>query len=145
MARMKNWGSAVGGLVVVALVVLAAVVFVQRAGGGARPPGTAPSGVAGESSAAAGADLSFIEYQAEDAETNAQIIGPDWAYGTVASEAVGRQAVLLENTGDHVESTLDEPANAVNVRLSIPTARTAPGSKTRSSSPPRRPATPGER
>lgn len=127
MARMKNWGSAVRGLVVVAMVVLAAVVLVQRAGGGARPPGTAPSGVAGGSSAAAGADLSFIEYQAEEAETNARIIGPDWAYGTVASEAVGRQAVLLENAGDHVEFTLDEPANAVNVRLSIPDSEDGAG------------------
>lgn len=74
-----------------------------------------------------GARVAFTEYAAEGAATNATVIGPDWAYGTIASEAVNRHAVLLERTGDFVEFTLEEAANAVNVRLSIPDSEDGAG------------------
>ena len=71
-----------------------------------------PSGV--------GARVPFAEYQAEDARTNGTVLGPDRAYGTLAAEAVGRRAVRLQGAGKYVEFTLKRPANAVNVRYSIP-------------------------
>ncbi len=67
-----------------------------------------------------GARVPFTEYEAEDAHTNASVIGPDRAYGTLAAEAVGRKAVRLNKQGDYVEFTLKKAANAVNVRYSIP-------------------------
>lgn len=64
--------------------------------------------------------MPFIEYQAEGGTTNGTVIGPDRAYGTLAAEAVGRQAVRLDHKGEYVEITLTKAANAVNVRYSIP-------------------------
>lgn len=72
------------------------------------------------SDSGAGARVPFIEHEAETASTNGIILGPDRAYGTLAAEAVGRRAVELKEEGDFVEFTLTKPANAVNVRLSIP-------------------------
>lgn len=69
---------------------------------------------------AIGARVPFIEYEAEEATTNGSVIGPDRAYGTLAAEAVGRKAVQLDQNGEYVEFTLKKPANAVNVRYSIP-------------------------
>ena len=68
----------------------------------------------------AGARVPFTEYQAEDARTNGTVIGPDWAYGTLAAESMGRRAVQLRGTGQYVEFRLRKPANAVDVRYSIP-------------------------
>lgn len=67
-----------------------------------------------------GAKVPFLEYPAENAATNGSLLGPDRAYGTLAAEAVGRKAVQLDAQGEYVEFTLTKPANAVNVRLSIP-------------------------
>jgi len=67
-----------------------------------------------------GANVPFMEYQAEDASTNGNVIGPDWAYGTLPAEAVGRRAVKLDARGQYVEFRLTQAANAVNVRYSIP-------------------------
>ena len=64
--------------------------------------------------------MPFVERQAEHASTNGSVIGPDWAYGTLAAEAVGRRAVRLEGRGKYVEFELTRAANAVNVRYSIP-------------------------
>lgn len=70
--------------------------------------------------ATAGAHVPFTEYAAEDGKTNGTVIGPDRAYGTLAAEVVGRQAVRLDAKGEYVEVTLKKAANAVNVRYSIP-------------------------
>ncbi|WP_026925428.1 carbohydrate-binding protein [Glycomyces arizonensis] len=78
-------------------------------------PGTDPGEPGGD-----GADLPYTEYEAEDAATNATVLGPDRTYRTVASEASGRQAVRLDRTGEYVEFTLTEPANALVLRYSIP-------------------------
>ncbi|WP_051815523.1 right-handed parallel beta-helix repeat-containing protein [Glycomyces tenuis] len=67
-----------------------------------------------------GAELPYTEYEAEDAATNATVLGPDRTYRTVASEASGRQAVRLDQTGEYVEFTLTEPANSLVLRYSIP-------------------------
>jgi hypothetical protein len=62
----------------------------------------------------------LLEYEAENGATNARIVGPDVAFTTLASEASGHRAVLLEAEGDFVEFTLSAPANALTVRYAVP-------------------------
>ena len=68
-----------------------------------------------------GADLSYTTYEAETASTNAEVMTSKRTYRTdIQSEASGRQAVKLTDTGDYVEFTLKKPANAMVLRYSIP-------------------------
>jgi Pectate lyase superfamily protein len=69
--------------------------------------------------AGVGAPPDFVEYEAENGVTNGRIVGPDRTFGTLASEASGRRAVLLEGQGDYVEFTLSAPANALTVRYAV--------------------------
>jgi hypothetical protein len=73
-----------------------------------------------------GADVDFVEQEAESAATNGSIIGPDRSAYTLAAEASGRSAVRL-TPGQYVEFTLPRPANAITVRYSIPDAPTGGG------------------
>jgi hypothetical protein len=73
-----------------------------------------------------GADPGFVEQEAENAATNGTIIGPGTTAYTLAAEASGRSAVSL-TPGQYVEFTLPAPANAINVRYSIPDAPTGGG------------------
>ncbi|HEY3010052.1 MAG TPA: glycosyl hydrolase family 28-related protein [Micromonosporaceae bacterium] len=75
-----------------------------------------PSLVAGR-----GANVDFLEQEAENAVTNGTIIGPDRTAYTLPAEASGRTAVRL-TPGQYVEFTLPSAANAINVRYSIPDA-----------------------
>ncbi|MFD7427573.1 glycosyl hydrolase family 28-related protein [Streptomyces sp. NPDC059818] len=68
-----------------------------------------------------GADVAFVEQEAENAATNGTVIGPDRTAYTLPAEASGRKAVSLE-PGEHVEFTLPRAANAITVRYSIPDA-----------------------
>jgi hypothetical protein len=70
--------------------------------------------------AGVGAPLDFVEYEAENGVTNGRIVGPDRTFTTLASEASGRRAVLLDGAGDFVEFTLSAPANALTVRYAVP-------------------------
>jgi hypothetical protein len=70
--------------------------------------------------AGVGSTLEFVEYEAENGATNGRIVGPDRTFTTLASEASGRRAVLLERQGDFVEFTLSAPANALTVRYAVP-------------------------
>src|ERR1700676_4134775 len=70
--------------------------------------------------AGVGAALEFVEYEAENGATNGRIVGPDRTFTTLASEASGRRAVLLEGPGQFVEFTLSAPANALTVRYAVP-------------------------
>ncbi|MFP7287958.1 glycosyl hydrolase family 28-related protein [Shouchella clausii] len=68
-----------------------------------------------------GATVSWIEYQAQEANTNGEILGYDLTYSqAIQSEASERQAVKLTSQGDYVSFQLDEPANALTLRYSIP-------------------------
>lgn len=91
-----------------------------RAGGAVQPvvtrAGLDPALVAG-----AGADLGFVEQEAENAVTDGKVIGPDRSAYTLPAEASGRRAVTLE-PGRYVEFTLPSAANAITVRYSIPDA-----------------------
>ncbi|MER6565756.1 discoidin domain-containing protein [Streptomyces sp. NPDC001093] len=75
--------------------------------------------VAPAAHAAAGAALPFTSVEAESATTTGTRIGPDYTQGTLASEASGRQAVRL-TSGQRVEFTAPQAANAVNLAYSVP-------------------------
>ncbi|MDQ0091095.1 hypothetical protein J2T12_004521 [Paenibacillus anaericanus] len=70
-----------------------------------------------------GATVPYISYEAEDMKTNGTLIGPSRKYRSIASEASGRKAVSLENSGDYVEFTLAKPANSLVLRYSIPDSK----------------------
>jgi len=69
-----------------------------------------------------GASLPFITYEAEYAETNGTVIGPDRTYMTFASEASGREAVTLDATGEFLSFRNTKASNALTVRYIIPDA-----------------------
>jgi hypothetical protein len=73
-----------------------------------------------------GAQVDFVEQEAENAATNGVVIGPDRTAYTLSSEASGRRAVRLV-PGQHVEFMLPSAANAITVRYSIPDAATGGG------------------
>src|SRR3954454_15988295 len=68
-----------------------------------------------------GATVDFAEEEAENAQTDGTVIGPDRSPYTLPAEASGRKAVRL-TPGQHVEFTLPKAANAITVRYSIPDA-----------------------
>src|SRR5260221_10684388 len=72
---------------------------------------------------ARGATLPYVEMEAEGADTNGTIIGPDYTYTHLPSEASGRTAVQLTQPGQYVEFTLIQPANSIVVRYSIPDSK----------------------
>ncbi|MDT0446145.1 glycosyl hydrolase family 28-related protein [Streptomyces johnsoniae] len=109
-------------LVVACATALGALGTVATAHGGEAPPAAPPApppATADDAAPLAGADLPFVTQEAEDAEHDGTLIGPDYTQGTVASEASGRQAVEL-SAGQRVEFTLTEPANALTAVYSIP-------------------------
>jgi hypothetical protein len=67
-----------------------------------------------------GAPVPFIEYEAENALTNGEVIGPDRRFTTIAAEASGRKAVRLAGVGRFVEFILARRANALTVRYAVP-------------------------
>jgi hypothetical protein len=67
-----------------------------------------------------GAPLYFVEYEAENAVTHGHIVGPDRTFTTLAAEASGRRAVVLEGPQDFVEFTLAKSANAITIRYAVP-------------------------
>ncbi|MEU8406479.1 glycosyl hydrolase family 28-related protein [Micromonospora sp. NPDC048842] len=112
----------------VALAAGLAVLVAGPTAAAASPPGSAgaqpvvtraaldPALVAGR-----GADVDFLEQEAENARTNGEIIGPDRSAYTLPAEASGRRAVRL-TPGEYVEFVLPSAANGITVRYSIPDA-----------------------
>lgn len=74
----------------------------------------------GEPFADRGASTPATTYEAEHGRTTGEVLAPSRAFRTVAAEASGRQAVTLDRTGERVEWTLTEPANAIVLRASVP-------------------------
>jgi Pectate lyase superfamily protein len=69
-----------------------------------------------------GADISGMSEElavGPNVSTNGSLIGPDYTQGTLASEAVGREAVQLTATGQYVQFTLTRPANAIDVDYAL--------------------------
>eukprot|EP00026_Physarum_polycephalum_P003344 Phypoly_transcript_03354.p1 GENE.Phypoly_transcript_03354~~Phypoly_transcript_03354.p1 ORF type:complete len:494 (-),score=67.72 Phypoly_transcript_03354:642-2123(-) len=67
-----------------------------------------------------GATLPYEEIEAESASYQGTKIGPGRQYCTLPSEASGRMAVQLANSGDYVEFSPTQPFNALVLRFSIP-------------------------
>ncbi|WP_189194572.1 glycosyl hydrolase family 28-related protein, partial [Micromonospora fulviviridis] len=88
----------------------------------ARAAGLSPFDIAGR-----GATVGFVEQEAENAVHTGTRIGPDRRYGTLPSEASGREAVTLDAVGEYVEFTLTAPANAVTFRYSLPDSAAGTG------------------
>src|SRR6266542_2753723 len=85
-------------------------------GGAGGSGGTSP----GMPPADRGATLPYVEYQAEDGDTNGTRVGPSRTLGDVASEASQRKAVRLAAIGQYVRITNKSPANSIVVRYSVP-------------------------
>jgi hypothetical protein len=75
---------------------------------------------AGAAASKAGAPVPFSEYLAVNAATNGKVLAPDYNFGSLVSEATGRQAVELIGRGRYVAFKLREPANAVDFHYAIP-------------------------
>ena len=70
-----------------------------------------------------GAPVPFTEYNAAtspQARTNGTVLRPDYQYGSLASEATGRQAVQLVGQGTYVSFRLARAANAVDFHYAVP-------------------------
>jgi alpha-1,3-glucanase-like protein/F5/8 type C domain-containing protein/centrosomal CEP192-like protein len=67
-----------------------------------------------------GASVPFTEYSAVNAATNGSVIGPSFVQGSLASEAVGREAVQLTAQGQYVTFTLTSAANAFDLHYALP-------------------------
>ena len=97
-------------------------------GGSGGDGGTSSSG--SPFPAGQGMTMPWVEMQAETAATNATVLPPSrtkWDATQIQAEAIGRQAVQLNKTGDYVEFTTTAPANSIVVRYSIPDAPTGGG------------------
>ncbi|PJI94006.1 glycosyl hydrolase family 28-related protein [Luteimicrobium subarcticum] len=88
-------------------------------------PGTALPTLAGATlPSAPGARVPFVEHEAESARTDGTVLAASRAFTTVAAEASGRRAVRLA-AGQHVDIVLARPANALDVRYSVPDGTTS--------------------
>jgi parallel beta-helix repeat protein len=88
------------------------------AGGGAAL--SAPAALADAATGGSGANLPYVEVQAENAATNGTVIGPSYTQGQLADEASGRKAVTLQGAGEYVKFTTPVATNSIDVRYSIP-------------------------
>jgi hypothetical protein len=107
----------------VALATLVALASTAGAAAASASPATDPgyhSPVVANSSGGEGAAVPFTEYSAVGSKTNGTEIGPSTNLYTLAAEAVGRTAITLSGAGQYVDFTLARPANAVDLRYSIP-------------------------
>ncbi|WP_238424516.1 carbohydrate-binding protein [Micromonospora parastrephiae] len=107
------------GLAAIAATLLAATSVTALAVTGTATPASA-AGLSPFDIPGRGATVPFVEQEAEKAAHNGTKIGPDRRYGTLPSEASGREAVTLDAVGEYVEFTLTAPANAVTFRHSLP-------------------------
>jgi Pectate lyase superfamily protein len=94
------------------------------------------SGVGGSGGAplaARGATLPYVEYEAEDGETNGTVLGPSRAvddpdvFNSIAGESSGRRAVKLAGTGQYIRFTTTSAASSVVVRFVIPDSQDGAG------------------
>jgi hypothetical protein len=119
--RPRRWTALTTGAVVAA----GTFALVGTAGSAAYAATPGPvvtrAAIAPALTAGRGADVPFVEQEAENAVTDGTIIGPSTQAYTLPAEASGRSAVSLA-PGQYVQFTLPAAANAINVRYSIPDA-----------------------
>lgn len=115
-------GAAVASGLLAAAVLAAPGAAVAASGAPSAPvPAVTRAALDPELVAGRGADVPFLEQEAEGAVHTGTVIGPDRAAYTLPAEASGRSAVQLA-PGQYVEFTLPAQANAITVRYSIPDA-----------------------
>ena len=111
------------GVALATLVALASSAGVAAASASPRSaPGRDPgySQVVPTSDGDRGAQVPFTQYSAVNAQNTGTVIGPSDNLYTLPAEAIGRTAVTLNSAGQYVQFTLVKPANAVDLRYSIP-------------------------
>jgi hypothetical protein len=81
---------------------------------------TALPAAAATATGGSGATLPYVEVQAENSATNGTTIGPSYAQGQLADEAVLRKAVTLQGSGKYVTFTTPVATNSIDFRYSIP-------------------------
>ena len=74
-----------------------------------------------------GAQVDFVEQEAENATTTGTVLAPDRLHIRLAAEASGRSAVTLDRRGSTSSSPCPRAANAITVRYSIPDSATGGG------------------
>jgi Pectate lyase superfamily protein/F5/8 type C domain len=116
-ARRLTTGVALATLVATASLAGAAAASASPAPGN---PGHYSADVVPTSDQGRGAAVPFTEYSAVGAASNGTVIGPSDNLYTLPAEAVERTAVTLSGAGQYVDFTLTQPANAVDLRYSIP-------------------------
>jgi hypothetical protein len=94
---------------------------------GAEPTPATVAALPAERVEGRGAAAQFLEYEAENAVSNGELVGPERSFTTLASEASGRKAVRLQGAGRFLEFTLAESANALTVRYALPDSSTGGG------------------
>lgn len=103
----------------------------QPIGGGSFLPPTPTSisvlPTASEPAGTRGANVPWVEYEAEAGKTNGEILQPDRTFGTFASESSGRSAVKLTAKGQYVQFSTSQQANSVVVRFIIPDSEDGTG------------------
>ncbi len=82
----------------------------------------ATSGAPARAQGQRGANLPWVEYEAEDGMIHGNVLGPSRSFGTFAAESSGRRSVKLAGTGDFVRIAAARRANSVVVRYAIPDA-----------------------
>lgn len=63
-----------------------------------------------------GADVAFVEVEAEHANHNGEVIVNNRHYTQLSSEASGRRAVTLNSVGQYIEFTTPIESNSIVVR-----------------------------
>ncbi|WP_433890627.1 choice-of-anchor D domain-containing protein [Streptomyces sp. CA-111067] len=79
-----------------------------------------PAAAASTATGGNGANLPYVEVQAENSATNGSAIGPSYAAGQLADEASYRKAVTLSGSGKYVTFTTPVATNSIDFRYSIP-------------------------
>lgn len=68
----------------------------------------------------AGAAITYQQFEAEQQETNAQVVTDETAYFTPGSEASGKSYVRMEKTGDNISFVTTAECDSLIIRFSIP-------------------------
>jgi hypothetical protein len=80
-----------------------------------------------EVSARVGADMPWTTYEAEGMKTSGLVLGPRYDPNLVETESSGQKCVKLAATGDFLEFTAKEKANALVIRYSLPDSKEGGG------------------
>ena len=90
------------------------------AGGAMAVTGATVASAASSATGGNGASRPYVEVLAQNSATNGTVIGPSYTQGQLADEAIGREAVTLQGTGQYVTLTTPVATNSIDVRYSIP-------------------------